>query len=393
MGEENKIDKRKILVLIPNFLPGYKMGGPLTSIINMIENLSDDFSFEILTSDRDLGDEKPYDNIKFNVWHKKSNYDICYLKSNFFLLLTLIRKINSSKSNIIYLNSLFNPIFSIFIVFANKIGLLKHKKIINAPRGETYDEALDFKKKKKSLYIMISKKFNFFKGIYWHASTEIEKQFIVKNLIIEPSLIRVALNLTGKRKNDENKIPIITTRNNNNDLYIVFLSRISKDKNILFTFDILKEIKAKVVFHIYGPIEDEFIWESCKNKIIDLPHNINVEYKGAIAKNKVKSTFEKYDLMFLPTFSENFGHVIVESLSVGTPVLISDNTPWRNLEEKGFGWDLSLNEPKLFINAVEYMASTSYEEKQEIKLKIQKNISSYLNNPETIELNKKLFEI
>ena len=48
MGEENKIDKRKILVLIPNFLPGYKMGGPLTSIINMIENLSDDFSFETL---------------------------------------------------------------------------------------------------------------------------------------------------------------------------------------------------------------------------------------------------------------------------------------------------------------------------------------------------------
>ena len=49
--------------------------------------------------------------------------------------------------------------------------------------------------------------------------------------------------------------------------------------------------------------------------------------------------------MFLPTFAENYGHSIVEALSVGTPMLISDNSPWKNLQEKGFGWEISLNEP------------------------------------------------
>ena len=51
------------------------------------------------------------------------------------------------------------------------------------------------------------------------------------------------------------------------------------------------------------------------------------------------------DLFFLPTRGENFGHVIAEALSVGTPVLISDQTPWRKLAAVGLGHDLPLAVP------------------------------------------------
>ena len=62
-------------------------------------------------------------------------------------------------------------------------------------------------------------------------------------------------------------------------------------------------------------------------------------------------------MFFLPSFSENFGHAINEALSVGVPVLISDKTPWRNLQEKGMGWDLSLDNRRAFIEVIEAMAS------------------------------------
>lgn len=385
-------NKRKVLVLIPNFLPGYKMGGPLTSIINMIENLSSYFYFEILTSDRDMGDDKPYDNIKFNVWIKKSTYNICYLNSNIRMLFRLIKCINSSTADVIYLNSLFNPVFSIFVVFANKIGLLKDKKIILSPRGETFDEALDFKRNKKMLYLWLAKKVNLYKNVHWHASTEVEKQFVVKNMNIDSKMIHVALNLTQKTPKNEIVIDNVIQSNIKDSLHIVFLSRISKDKNIVFTFDVLKEIKTKVTFHIYGPIEDVFIWKLCKEKIVNLPKNIVVDYKGTVPKDNVKKVFEEYDLMFLPTFAENFGHVIVESLSAGTPVLLSDNTPWRNLVSGGFGWDLPLNKPKLFIQAIEFMANLSVEEKIKNKIKIRKDFLELLNNPETLDANRRLFE-
>lgn len=40
----------------------------------------------------------------------------------------------------------------------------------------------------------------------------------------------------------------------------------------------------------------------------------------------------------LPSHSENFGGVVVESLAQGTPVIASKGTPWQALEENGCGW-------------------------------------------------------
>ena len=53
--------------------------------------------------------------------------------------------------------------------------------------------------------------------------------------------------------------------------------------------------------------------------------------------------FSGYDAFLFPTFSENYGHVIVEALSVGTLVIISDRTPWNDVEESGVGWAIALD--------------------------------------------------
>ena len=55
-----------ILVFIGNYLPGYKAGGILRNIANTVDHLSEEFEFKIVTRDRDLGDEKPYQNIILN---------------------------------------------------------------------------------------------------------------------------------------------------------------------------------------------------------------------------------------------------------------------------------------------------------------------------------------
>ena len=45
--------KPVILVFLGNYLPGFKSGGPLRTIVNLVDNLSDEFEFLIITSDRD----------------------------------------------------------------------------------------------------------------------------------------------------------------------------------------------------------------------------------------------------------------------------------------------------------------------------------------------------
>jgi len=58
-----------------------------------------------------------------------------------------------------------------------------------------------------------------------------------------------------------------------------------------------------------------------------------------------------YHAMLMPSRTENFSYTVLESLQAGIPVLISDQTPWRDLEAQGIGWDLSLEnrEPWLVV--------------------------------------------
>ena len=58
--------------------------------------------------------------------------------------------------------------------------------------------------------------------------------------------------------------------------------------------------------------------------------------------------------MILPTFNENYGHVILESLTAGCPVIISDQTHWLTLSEKKAGWDLSLSDQQQFVDVINF---------------------------------------
>jgi glycosyltransferase involved in cell wall biosynthesis len=123
---------------------------------------------------------------------------------------------------------------------------------------------------------------------------------------------------------------------------LVFVSRISPKKNLLFALQLLPKIKGQVVFDIYGPVEDDDYWQLCQNSISTMPNNIRVKYNGSVPNEKVFEVLADYHFFFLPTLGENFGHAILEALSAGCPVIVSDQTPWRDFAKQGGGWDLPL---------------------------------------------------
>ena len=389
-------EKTKILIL-GYYLPGYKVGGPLVSILNIIKNLSEDFNFLVITPDRDFGENKPYPNVQRNKWLDLNSVLVYYIAPNFFSPIVLVNQIRKKADNqtVVYVNSVFNFLFSISVALAKRLGLVKIDNLIIAPRGELFDAALGFKNSQKSFFIWFAKAINLYKNVLWHATTENEQDFIVKKLGIDPLNIRIALIMSSISDADEqndNRDTLII-ENKDSSLRIIFLARISKDKNILFTLEILKQVTVPVVFDIYGPNEEPELWGICQEKIKALPSNIVVNYLGVVNRENVKKTLQQYDLFFLPTFAENFGHAIAESLSVGTPVLLSDNTPWRNLENERLGWDISLGNPDLFVKAIYQVASYSYEQRIENREYIKKIIKKRLSNPEILNANRNLFTL
>ena len=73
------IEKVIVLIMIGDYLPGYKGGGPTRSIANLVDLLSDAVKFKIITSDRDFGESDPYSEILYNGWNKVGKADVMYL--------------------------------------------------------------------------------------------------------------------------------------------------------------------------------------------------------------------------------------------------------------------------------------------------------------------------
>jgi glycosyltransferase involved in cell wall biosynthesis len=373
----------KILVFIDYYLPGYRAGGPIRTLLNMVDILGDEFNFSLVTRDCDLGDSMSYEGIAANNWLPVGKARVYYISSSNFLKNTF-KIIGDFQGEVLYFNSFFSLKFSILpLLIARFYGL--NLSVVIGPRGEFSSGALSLKTFKKKSYIFISKALGVYKNVIWHASTAHEADDIVRVIGVGAN-IKIANDIAVPAQ----KIAI-SVRTSSRPLRVIFLSRISPMKNLSAAFDILKKVSASVVFDVYGPIEDKHYWSECQLHGSSLPNNITYQYRGEVFPAQVPDMLSKYDLFFLPTLGENFGHVIAEALSSGLPVLISDKTPWRNLAKKRLGWDLPLHKPDLFAAAIDEcanMAALDYDNwRRNIRAWALKNIG----NDESIEQNRQLF--
>jgi glycosyltransferase involved in cell wall biosynthesis len=376
----------KILVFLPNYLPGYKAGGILKTISNTVDHLGFINEFKIVTRDRDLGDKKAYDNIIIDQWNKIGKNNILYLSPKNITILSLSGILRDNKFDIIYLNSFFDTVFTLKIFLLTFFTKYKGKRIIIAPRGELCSGCLSIKPLKKHFYIFLIKKLFKLDSFIWQASSNFEKIDIQNILNLESKNIKIALDLPKKEIIDYN-----FNYKRNEVLSIVFLSRITREKNLDYALDILSKVKRPVIFDIYGTKEDISYWVKCESIIKKLPENIIVQYRGNLQPNLVANILCKYDCFFLPSKGENYGHVIIESLTAGTPVLISNLTPWQNLDIDEMGWDIDLHNKQGFVDILESIHYKDVIDREIIAKKIITGINKRIINASILKDNLELF--
>lgn len=327
------------------FLPGYLAGGPIQSIATLTKQLGNDINFKIITTDRDFRAKKPYDDIAINTWTNYEGREVFYISPENMNADFVLKLIQDTPHHVIYMNSLYSKLFTIYPL-KWKLQKKINSKIVLAPRGMLRDRALAVKPLKKHLFLLYARFTGLFKNIHWQSTSKQESQEIKKRIGEDVQLTEVS-NLPAISNE------IGTIEKHSGDLKLCFIARIVDIKNLNFAIDILKEIKTgTIIFDIYGPKEDEDYWELCANNAKSLPDNIKFSYKSVLKPEEISDTIGQYHALFLPTQTENFGHVIVESLKNGRLVIISDQTPWRNLQTAYAGFDISLNDKQKFIEAI-----------------------------------------
>ncbi|WP_306640449.1 glycosyltransferase [Sanyastnella coralliicola] len=328
-------DQKHILIFIDWFLPGYKAGGPIQSIANLVERLP--YRFSIVTSIYDHHSDTPYD-LPTNTWViRNDRVRVKYFDTEGPSADDIRTIIAEDNYDSVYVNSLFSPKYALTPV--RTIQKIKGApKVILAPRGMLKPGALSVKARKKKIFLATSKMLGWFKGIRWHATNDVEAAEVHQHFGKKVE-VTVAPNLPRSAKKRE-RIPQKTA----GEMKLITVARVSKEKNILGGIEYLANFDGQTIqWDVYGTMQDEAYLQACKEAAAALK-TISIDFKGEIPPSLIPEKFNDQHFFYLPTLGENFGHAIAEALLSGVPVIISDMTPWQDLANTKAGWAVPLKD-------------------------------------------------
>jgi glycosyltransferase involved in cell wall biosynthesis len=365
-----------VCVFVRYSFPAVLAGGPPRSLHAMFELLWREIDFSVFCLDRDLNQTSSFEGIRPGDWYDHGSWRSKFDTYRSFSFLRILREIRQAKADYVYLNSFFDVKFSTLpLLCCLLLGI--SQKVVIASRGELSQGALSIKSPKKRLFIFLMRTLGVYRNVTWHASTQLELEEIVRlrlgkrekivvacDCIILPAVDEAALRMRHRAKGP---------------LKICFLSRISPKKNLLFCMEVLKRTNVDIEFDVYGASDDKAYWEQCLELAKELPKTCRFQHKGVVGRNALGKTLLSYDFFFLPTLGENFGHAIIESLHFGVPVLISDQTPWDDVEKEGCGWAIPLTDIDAYVAAIEQMGLKDSNDREKISSNARRYASKILD--------------
>ncbi len=375
-----------ILIFIDWYLPGYKAGGPIRSIANLVDHLGDEVEFLIVTRNTDYMSDEPYPDISPDQWTDYAkNARVHYISKNNLSIKNLKEIVRKTPHDHIYINGFFSFYFSILPVWLGK--KISRKPVILAPRGMLGSGAISVKPFRKRIFLILARLLKIYRPVFFHATNPQEVTYI-QNRIDTKAKIVVAPNLPRK----DIPLSLLTKAKMPGTLNLVSIARIAPEKNTLYSLKTLKEnFTGDLHLDLFGSIYDQTYWTRCEEEILDLPENVTVNYRESIPPEQIPGLLTNYHFLFLPTTGENFGHIILEAMTAGLPVIISNRTPWKNLEATKAGWDISLDQPSVFRKTIQRCLNMYQGKYNEFSNGAFRYAEKYINDPGTVEASRKLF--
>ncbi|MEM6415361.1 MAG: glycosyltransferase [Pseudomonadota bacterium] len=335
----------QLLSLLGCYWPGNEATGPNQSFRSLAMALRGETVFRVVG--------RSEHSQRIEDWRHDGAVERALLPTGRFGTQGLRGLIKETPFDILLLNGFFDREFTIPTLIMRRFGRIPRVPTILSPRGEFAGGALSLKSERKHAYLALVKQLGLSRDIWFHATESHE----VEDIRQAGLSCRGILEAPNPRRWFE-RPAAARPANADQALRVAFLGRITPVKNVLFAIEAMALVEAPIHLDLYGPIADGAYWKRCEDAISRLPAQITVNHKGVLPNATVPETLASYDLFFLPTRGENFGHAINEALMSGLPALIANTTPWRGLEAARAGWDLPLGDPAKFAAVIDRFAST-----------------------------------
>lgn len=332
--------------------PFYSYGGPTRSLTALSQILKNHFKLKCISPNSELnGDKNDLGKLDHVIYTNKS--------------LSYLTGINLK--DIIWLND----IFKLNILYVLILSFFLKQKIIISPRGQLAQNAINTKRSiLKRIFIRISKIF-ISKNVFFHATSNSESNDIKS--FYPRSQVTIIPNLSN----------IKYVKNHNLDKNFVFFSRISKKKGLLELLECIDKYSIDIDLGLYGYKEDILYWKLCE-KIIK--KHSKIQYCGELKNGNFSNLINKFTFFIFPTYNENYGHVIIEAISLGLiPILSSGATPFDKEIDSIVGLNFDRNSMISINESIEKAKNLS-----EKKIKgIRQELKKYF---EKLNLDKKEYE-
>ena len=267
--------------------------------------------------------------VPLNRWTPTKFGDVLYARTRVHYLplrLFIMSVGRALRADVVHLNAIFYPISLLLALVCVPAG----KRLVWSVHGELAPAALtDNPPVQKRFFLAIIRLLRH--RVVFHVTSAVEQQYA--RLILGADIRTVVVPLYVE-------LPAVYYHQPKQP-YLLFLGRLHPIKAL---DQLLKALAQTATFRqsAYKLIVAGTGEPAYEQELRELTHQLGltsqvefVGYRDGEAKNKLMANAY---LTLLPSHTENFSVVVVESLAQGTPVLASIYTPWQLLAEQQAGW-------------------------------------------------------
>ena len=319
-----------ILHVIPSYKPAYVYGGPIYSSSALCEQLvAEGHKVTVVTTTANGKEEL---NVQQGVVQQVDGVDTIYFKrltkdhTHFSPALISYLYRNIKKYDAVHIHSWWNlvSIFTLLVCYVRRV------RPVVSPRGMLSDYILEtnhnFQKKIIQKVVgdpLLSK-------VKFHATSLAEVHEIKK--MYPASQVAEIFNFVTVPEGP------VAPKVVQPKIRFVFLSRIDPKKGLELLFKALSMVSFPYELTIAGPYKEDYL-EQLKALTREYGIDQHISWVGPVYGDAKFKLLRDHDVMVLTSHNENFANIVIESLAMGTPVLISNMVGLSTyISDNQLGW-------------------------------------------------------